>query len=237
MNLSQSLKQSISVSQGIALYVGAVLGSGILILPGLTAGIAGANALVSWMMMVVLSIPLACTFAFLSIEFPSSGGISTFASQAFGYYAGALSGWLYFIAGCVGQIIVSLTGGMYIAFAFQLPNFVAYLIAAVLLIIAVSGNCLGLKTSGKVQLGLAGLTLLILFSTSVLALHILTLRQLHSILQVKVLSLSVNLQCLFFGHFLGGKLFLASHLNLKLQENKTSCDPHGELLLLLVYCT
>lgn len=72
--MSQPLKQTISVSQGVALYVGAVLGSGILILPGMTASIAGSNALVSWMIMVALSIPLACTFAFLSIEFPSSGG-------------------------------------------------------------------------------------------------------------------------------------------------------------------
>ncbi|PAD83793.1 amino acid permease [Niallia circulans] len=167
--MSQSLKQSISVAQGIALYVGAVLGSGILILPGMTAGIAGSNALVSWIIMVIFSIPLACTFAFLSIDFPSSGGILTFARKAFGYYIGAISGWLFFIAGSVGQIIVSLTGGTYIAFAFNLPNFYAYFIAGVLLIIAVTGNYIGLQTSGKVQLSLAGLTLLILLGTSVLA--------------------------------------------------------------------
>ncbi|WP_369899506.1 APC family permease [Bacillus manliponensis] len=168
--MSQPLKQTISVSQGIALYVGAVLGSGILILPGMTASIAGSNALVSWMIMVALSIPLACTFAFLSVEYPSSGGILTFAKKAFGYYAGAISGWFFFIAGSVGQIIVALTGGTYIAFAFNLPHVAAYIIAAILLIIAVIGNYIGLQTSGKVQLCLAGLTLLILLSTSILAL-------------------------------------------------------------------
>lgn len=168
--MSQPLKQTISVSQGIALYVGAVLGSGILILPGMTASIAGSNALVSWMIMVALSIPLACTFAFLSIEYPSSGGILIFAKKAFGYYAGAISGWFFFIAGSVGQIIVALTGGTYIAFAFNLPHVAAYTIAAVLLIIAVIGNYMGLQTSGKVQLGLATLTLLILLGTSILAL-------------------------------------------------------------------
>lgn len=95
MILSQLLKRTISVPQGIALYVGAVLGSGILILPGMTAGIAGSNALVSWIIMILLSIPLACTFAFLSIDFPSSGGILTFANKAFGHYAGALTGWFF----------------------------------------------------------------------------------------------------------------------------------------------
>lgn len=175
MALVQALKQTISVPQGIALYVGAVLGSGILILPGMTAGIAGENALISWIIMILLSIPLACTFAFLSIDFPSSGGILTFANKAFGHYAGALTGWFFFIAGSVGQMIVSLTGGTYIAFAFNLPHFAAYVIASVLLIIAVIGNYVGLQTSGKVQLGLAGLTFLILLSTSVLAFPVINL--------------------------------------------------------------
>ncbi|MBK4205217.1 amino acid permease [Bacillus subtilis] len=167
--MTQSLKQTISVSQGTALYVGAVLGSGILILPGMTAGIAGSNALVSWLIMILLSIPLACTFAFLSIDFPSSGGILTFTDKAFGHHAGAICGWFFFIAGSVGQIIVSLTGGTYIAFAFNLPYFSSYIIAILLLSIAVIGNYVGLQTSGKIQLVLAGLTLLILLGTSVLA--------------------------------------------------------------------
>lgn len=172
--MSRPLKPSISVSQGIALYVGAVLGSGILILPGMTAGVAGSGALVSWVIMVLLSLPLAFTFAFLSIEFPSSGGVSTFANQAFGHYAGALVGWFFFLAGSVGQIIVSLTGGVYIAFAFNLPHYVAYLIAGILLIIAVAGNYLGLKTSGMVQLSIAGLTLLILLGTTLFAIPAIT---------------------------------------------------------------
>ncbi|MCL6445873.1 MAG: hypothetical protein K6T83_20915 [Alicyclobacillus sp.] len=46
---------------------------GILILSGMTAGIAGSDALLSWGM-ILLSIPLAYTFAFLAREFPSAGG-------------------------------------------------------------------------------------------------------------------------------------------------------------------
>lgn len=167
--LDKSLKQTISAPQGVALYVGAVLGSGILILPGMTGGIAGANALISWIVMILLSVPLACTFAFLSIDHPSSGGVATFANKAFGHYTGALVGWFFFIAGSIGQIIVSLTGGTYIAFAFQLPHYVAYIIAGALLVISVTGNYFGLKTSGKMQLGIAALTFFILLGTIFLA--------------------------------------------------------------------
>lgn len=131
--MSNSLKQSISVWQGIALYVGAVIGSGILILPGMTAGIAGADALFSWGGMILLSIPLAYTFAFLAREYPSAGGVSTFVEKAFGRYAGAIIGWFYFLAASAGQFIVPLTGGIYVTYVFHLPNLVAFIIAAILL--------------------------------------------------------------------------------------------------------
>ncbi|UFJ40332.1 amino acid permease [Brevibacillus humidisoli] len=162
--------QSISVWQGIALYVGAVVGSGILILPGITAGIAGPNALLSWVGMACLGMPLASTFAFLARKYPSAGGVATFVEKAFGRYAGAIIGWFYFIAAAVGQIIVPLTGGMYLTYALQLPSEMAFVTAGVIVLAAVTANYLGIKTSGKVQLIICGLTLLVLLGTIVLAL-------------------------------------------------------------------
>lgn len=167
--MSNSLKQSISVWQGIALYVGAVIGSGILILPGMTAGIAGADALFSWGGMILLSIPLAYTFAFLAREYPSAGGVSTFVEKAFGRYAGAIIGWFYFLAASAGQFIVPLTGGIYVTYVFHLPNLVAFIIAAILLVGAIISNYLGLRTSGKVQLLTSGLILLVLLGTILFA--------------------------------------------------------------------
>ncbi len=164
-----TLKRSISIWQGIALYVGAVIGSGILILPGMTAGIAGANALFSWGGMILLSIPLAYTFAFLAREYPSAGGISTFVDKAFGRYAGALIGWFYFIAASAGQFIVPLTGGVYVTYVFHLQHVVAFVIAAILLVVAVTGNYLGLRTSGKVQLATSGLIVVVLLATILFA--------------------------------------------------------------------
>lgn len=167
--MSGSLKRSITVWQGIALYVGAVIGSGILILPGMTAGIAGADALFSWGGMILLSIPLSCTFAFLARQYPSAGGVSTFVEKAFGRYAGALIGWFYLIAASAGQFIVPLTGGIYVTDVFHLRNTMAFAIAAVLLVGAVIANYLGLRTSGKVQLVTSGLIVAVLFATILLA--------------------------------------------------------------------
>lgn len=194
--------QTISTSKGISLYVGAVLGSGILILPGITGGIAGPNAIIPWIIMVILSIPLACTFAFLSIQYPSAGGISTFATNAFGRYVGVISGWFFFVAGSFGQIIVSLTGGVYISYAFNLPYFSSYLIALLLLIIAILGNYFGLHTSSKLQLIIASLTFLILVSTILLSIPYIKLESLTwSLSKESIVPIGKSMMLIFWSFF------------------------------------
>jgi amino acid efflux transporter len=52
--------------------------------------------------------------------FPGAGGIATYVGQAFGPTVGGATGWAYFVAGSVGQTIVPLTGGYYVAQALNL---------------------------------------------------------------------------------------------------------------------
>lgn len=148
--------------QGMALYVGAVVGSGILILPGLTGSAAGNNALLSWGIMIALSFPLAYSFAMLAQMYPSAGGVSTFVEKAFGRYIGAIIGWFYFVTASAGQFIVPLTGGVYVTYAFHLSSWATFVVAAVLLTSAIISNYFGLKTSGKVQLVVSGLVIIML---------------------------------------------------------------------------
>src|SRR2546426_563489 len=50
----------------VALYMSSVLGSGVLVLPGLAAQIAGPASLIAWLLLSLASYPLAYTFAGLS---------------------------------------------------------------------------------------------------------------------------------------------------------------------------
>ena len=52
--------------QGTALYIASVLGTGILVLPGLAAQAAGPASIVAVAAVLLLSIPLAGTFAALA---------------------------------------------------------------------------------------------------------------------------------------------------------------------------
>ncbi|MFE9333804.1 APC family permease [Streptomyces sp. NPDC006925] len=165
-----SLRRSIGLGQAIALYVGAVLGAGVLVLPGQAASTAGPASLLAWIFMGLLGLPLAMTFAALATKHPGAGGVATFATRAFGPTAGGLAGWFYFAAGSIGQTVVPLTGGYYVAAALQIDQDHSFVIAAGILAVATAANLMGLRISGRVQLLLAAGVALLLLTASVTAL-------------------------------------------------------------------
>jgi amino acid efflux transporter len=78
----RGLSPTIGVVQGTALYLGAVLGAGVLILPGAAATIAGPASVVSWTLLSLLGLPLALAFAALAARYPDAGGVASFAARA-----------------------------------------------------------------------------------------------------------------------------------------------------------
>lgn len=102
MNMnSGSLQKTITLRQAIALYVSSVLGSGVLVLPGLAAQIAGPSSLIAWIILSLASYPFAFTFGSLSARKPEfslifSAGIPPFVGKlaAAGIVVG-LAGLLY----------------------------------------------------------------------------------------------------------------------------------------------
>src|SRR5215831_1193850 len=92
----------LSLAQGAAISLGAVVGTGVIALPALGAQIAGPASLVSWALLVLLSVPLAATFAALGARYPDSGGVSTYVRRAFGARAATVVGWCFYGAIPVG---------------------------------------------------------------------------------------------------------------------------------------
>lgn len=149
------LCRHVGLGQGIALYVSALLGAGVLVLPGQVASMAGPASLLSWAFAGIVGIPLACLFAALARAHPDAGGVATYVRAAFGATAGGLTGWLYFVAGSIGQTIVPLTGGYYVAQALGLGRGSALLVAIGILTAAVVVNLLGVRVGSRTQLVLA----------------------------------------------------------------------------------
>lgn len=161
---------SLTMLQGSALTVGAVLGTGVISLPGLAARMAGPASLVSWLLLVLASVPLAATFGALGARFPDAGGVSSYARRAFGPKAGAVVGWCFFLAVPVGAPAASMMAGHYVAAAFGGGRVTIVAVSADLIAGVAGMNAFGVRLSGRVQLALAAVLAGTILVTVVIAL-------------------------------------------------------------------
>jgi amino acid efflux transporter len=136
----------------IALYMSSVLGSGVLVLPGLAAQIAGPASLVAWVALSLISYPLAYTFASLSARKPESGGVYSFARESLGPGAANAVGWLFILWYVTGAPVVTVIAASYLAYAFPLTRTEIFLIAGFLTLGAFLVNYRGIIVSSRVQL-------------------------------------------------------------------------------------
>ncbi|MET1250018.1 amino acid permease [Sporolactobacillus sp. STCC-11] len=154
--------KTIRLPQAIALYIGAVLGAGILLVPGLAAQVAGPASLIDWALLMILALPLALCMAYLSQKFPHSGGVSYFVTEAFGHHAGQMIGWFFLMSVPIGAPVASLTGAAYLSTALRLPNSVTVALAGAVLLLAVLISYRGMQMAGKVQVAVIAMILVIL---------------------------------------------------------------------------
>src|SRR4051812_28419891 len=148
---------SMTTRAGIALYVGAVLGPGVLLLPALAAQAAGPASVIAWAALLALSLPLASTFAALGVRLPEAGGTAAYARVAFGPRAGAVTGWWFLVGVVLGAPAVALIGGAYVADLLGAGREGAVAAAAGMMAAVMAANAAGLKTTARLQLALAGL--------------------------------------------------------------------------------
>ncbi|WP_101785505.1 APC family permease [Nonomuraea indica] len=149
----------LGAGQGTAVLLGAVLGPGMLVLPQLAAAAAGPASVLAWAALLLLSVPVAMTFAALGVRYPGGGGVAGFAGLAFGRRASAVVGWWFYGSVPVGVVAGALVGGRYVEAALGVDDAVA---AAVLLAAAFAANAAGLRTSGRLQAGLVVLLVALL---------------------------------------------------------------------------
>ncbi len=97
------------------MYVGALLGPGLLLLPGLAARTAGPASLLAWLGLLGLSALLAIVFAALGRAVPAADGVAGYTQAGLSRTAGVLTR-AWFLAGVLtGAPIVCLVGAGYVA--------------------------------------------------------------------------------------------------------------------------
>ena len=162
--------KQLSVAQGTALAIGAVLGTGVLSMPALAADAAGPASLVAWLALIVLSAPLAWTFAALGARHPDGGGVSTYVRLAFGPRAAAAVGWCFYFAVPLGAPAAAAFAGNYVESVVGGGRTTVLIVFLAMVAAVFAMNWFGLRVSGRVQLVLAAVLATLLLVTVITAL-------------------------------------------------------------------
>jgi amino acid efflux transporter len=163
------LKNTLGLVAAVGLAINLVVGSGLLILPGLAYQKAGSAAVYAWAVSALVSIPLLVVFSRLGAEIPGAGGVAGFMQFTFSRRAGAATE-ILLLGALPGGAGIAITGGKYFGTFFD--GSTAAEICGTLMILFVGGglNYAGAKASGKVQQGLSFIlvALLVLIAASAL---------------------------------------------------------------------
>ena len=147
----------LSVPRATALYIGALFGPGLLLLPGLAAEQAGPASIIAWLALLGLSGILAATFAALGRAVPGAAGAAGYAAAGLGRRAAAVTRWWFLAGVTAGAPIVCLIGASYVTALTGGGSLARAAIAAGLLL-AVLGLALGgVRASAVAQLLLVAL--------------------------------------------------------------------------------
>src|SRR3989442_1529384 len=145
------LRRTIGLGSAVTLYSGAVLGTGILVLPAVAAATAGPASVIAWAGLSVLSLPLALTFAALGRRQPVAGGFTAYIVRAFGRRWGTIASWLFLAQVPTGSAFVGFLAASYLAAPFGLGRDAQFVIALAFIALAYGLNLLGLRLVGAVQ--------------------------------------------------------------------------------------
>lgn len=78
------LKAKLTLLQGIGLLVTTLLGTGVFVVPSITADAIGSQSLFAWALLLLVTIPITLTFAALGKRYPHAGGVPHMVGKAFG---------------------------------------------------------------------------------------------------------------------------------------------------------
>jgi len=157
---SGHLKREIGLFGATALGIGAIIGSGIFIVTGIVAGIAGPAMIISVVIAGIISLFSALSVAELSVYLPEEGGTYAFAQKLISPFAGYIAGWIWIFSNIFVGAAVSLGFAHY--FATLVPAVPVKIIAVIICLIFIIINYLGLKESTLLNNVLVTLKVLIL---------------------------------------------------------------------------
>lgn len=154
--MSEELERDLGLISVIAISMGAMIGSGIFILPGLAMAETGPSVILAFVVAAILVLPAAISIAELGTAMPEAGGDYIFIERGMGPGAGTIAGlgtWLMLMF----KGALALVGGMlylgpvFARFGYTVTEFQLELLAVVIGIVLITVNVIGVKQTGGLQ--------------------------------------------------------------------------------------
>lgn len=154
--MGKELERDLGLFAVIAISIGAMIGSGIFILPALALEIAGPAVVLAYLIAGLLVLPAALSKAEMATAMPEAGGTYIYIERGMGPLLGTIAGLgTWFSLSFKGAL--ALVGGVpYLVVLFDLPVTPVALGLAVALI---GVNLLGAKQTGRLQVGIVAVML------------------------------------------------------------------------------
>jgi amino acid efflux transporter len=157
-----SLKKELGFFQGLALYLSAVLGTGILVIPSLAFQEAGPASLFAWGALACVGFALAWSFAAVGAEQPNAGGVQSMIGRVLGSRFRHYTSWLVMFSIPFGGVAAGYILGNHLVVAANLPSHWIPGIAWGSLALVGALNYFGLRISANLQLLLSGVLIVLL---------------------------------------------------------------------------
>lgn len=158
-----SLQRTLGLYAVFAISIGAMIGSGIFVLPGLAFEITGPSVVLAFFLAGIVILPAAASKSEMATAIPEAGGTYLYIDRAMGPLMGTIAGFGVWFS-LVFKAAFALVGlGAYLSFFVEVPD---RAVAAVLALALIGLNLLGVKQTARVQAVLvtAVLTILIVFA-------------------------------------------------------------------------
>ena len=157
--LGTGLSRSLGLRHVFVLSTGAMLSSGLFLLPGLAAADAGPSAVLAYLLAGVVAVPAMLSVAELSTAMPRAGGAYYFLVRAYGPAVGTFSGMATWLSLVLKDAFALVGMSAYLNIVLDVP-------AKPLAIVLIGGftvvNILGTRASALVQMLLVGFVLAVM---------------------------------------------------------------------------
>ncbi len=142
------LQRNLGLSAVVTVSLGAMIGSGVFVLPGLAAKLAGPGAILAYVLAGLVVLPAALSKSEMATAMPVAGGAYLYIDRAMGPLMGTIAGFGVWFAGVFKAAFALVGLGAYLMFFADLPIKVVGIALAILL---TGINAISARQSGGFQ--------------------------------------------------------------------------------------